>query len=32
MKYLGIARKENGHLLMPDAFQDVEEGYTYEAM
>jgi len=32
MKYLGIARKENGHVLMPDTFRDVEEGRTYEAI
>lgn len=32
MRYLGIARKENGHVLMPDTFRDVEEGRTYEAI
>ena len=32
MKYLGLARKENGHVLMPDAFRDVPDGQTYEAL
>ena len=32
MKYLGIARKENGQIVMPDAFREVEEGRTYEAI
>jgi len=32
MKYLGIARKEKGQIVMPDAFQGVEEGQTYEAI
>ena len=32
MKYLGIARKENGQVLMPDSFQGTEEGKIYEAI
>lgn len=32
MRYLGIARKEKGELVMPDTFQNVEEGRTYEAI
>jgi len=32
MRYLGIAKKEKGHLTMPDAFGEVEEGQMYEAI
>jgi hypothetical protein len=32
MKYLGVARKENGRLVMPDAFAEAAEGQAYEAL
>jgi hypothetical protein len=32
MKYLGTARKEKGRMVMPDAFQNVEEGRIFEAV
>ena len=32
MKYLGIVKKENGTLAMPDSFMDVAEPRTYEAV
>ena len=32
MKYLGVARKEKGQVVMPDAFQEAEEGKLYEAI
>ncbi len=32
MKYLGTARKEKGHVVMPDAFQEIEEGRVFEAV
>lgn len=32
MRYLGIARQENGSVVMPDAFREVEEGRLYEAI
>jgi hypothetical protein len=32
MKYLGIVKKENGTLVVPDAFNDVAEPRTYEAV
>ncbi len=32
MKYLGPARKEKGHVIMPDSFRDVPEGQVYEAV
>lgn len=32
MKYLGTARKEKGRMVMPDAFQDVEDGRVFEAI
>jgi len=32
MKYLGIARKEKGKIVMPDGFRENEEGRTYEAI
>jgi hypothetical protein len=31
MKYLGIARNENGRVLMPDAFE-AKDGFEYEAV
>jgi hypothetical protein len=32
MKYLGTVRKEKGRIVMPDAFQEVEDGQTFEAI
>jgi hypothetical protein len=32
MKYLGTARKEKGRMVMPDAFQEIEEGRIFEAV
>ena len=32
MKYLGTARKEKGHMVMPAAFQEVEDGRVFEAI
>ncbi|HUU84831.1 MAG TPA: hypothetical protein VM243_15120 [Phycisphaerae bacterium] len=32
MKYLGIARTENGRIVMPDAFNEGAPGRTYEAV
>lgn len=32
MKYLGPARKENAHVIMPDAFAEVPDGQAYEAL
>lgn len=32
MKYLGVVRQENGTLMVPDAFQEVAERHTYEAI
>ena len=32
MKYLGIVKKENGTLAVPDSFKDVAEIRTYEAV
>jgi len=32
MKYLGIVKRENGNLTMPDTFQEVETLHTYEAI
>ena len=32
MKYLGVARKEKGQVVMPDAFQEAEEGKLYEVI
>jgi hypothetical protein len=32
MKYLGIVKKENGTLAVPDSFKDVAELRTYEAV
>ncbi|MFZ2089152.1 MAG: hypothetical protein WAU47_11285 [Desulfobaccales bacterium] len=32
MKYLGTAKKEKGRMVMPDAFQEVEDGRTFEAI
>ena len=32
MKYLGIVKKENGTLVVPDSFKSVAELRTYEAV
>jgi hypothetical protein len=32
MKYLGTAKKEKGHMVMPDAFKEVEDGRIFEAI
>jgi hypothetical protein len=32
MRYLGIARKEKGQVIMPDSFQEVSEGKLYEVI
>ncbi len=32
MKYLGVARKEKGQVVMPDAFKEAEEGKLYEVI
>ncbi len=32
MKYLGPAKKEEGRMVMPDAFQEVENGRLFEAI
>lgn len=32
MKYLGTAKKEKGRMVMPDAFQEVEDGRVFEAI
>jgi len=32
MKYLGIVKRQNGNLTMPDAFQEVATPPTYEAI
>jgi len=32
MKYLGIVKKENGTLAVPDSFKDVAEPRAYEAV
>ncbi len=32
MKYLGTVKKEKGRMVMPDAFQEVEDGRTFEAI
>ncbi len=32
MKYLGIVKKENGTLRVPNSFNDVAENRTYEAV
>jgi hypothetical protein len=32
MKYLGIVKRENGNLTMPDAFQEATAPGTYEAI
>ncbi len=32
MKYLGVARKEKGQVVMPDAFRETEEGKLYEVI
>ncbi|MDI7261080.1 MAG: hypothetical protein QME90_14325 [Thermodesulfobacteriota bacterium] len=32
MKYLGIVKRQNGNLSMPDTFQEVATPHTYEAI
>jgi bifunctional DNA-binding transcriptional regulator/antitoxin component of YhaV-PrlF toxin-antitoxin module len=32
MRYFGIARKERGQVVLPDAFREVEEGHLYEVV
>jgi len=32
MKYLGIVKRQNGNLTMPDTFQEVEKRGAYEAI
>ncbi len=32
MRYLGLARNENGKMAMPDAFKEVKDGQLYEAV
>ncbi|OGF67414.1 MAG: hypothetical protein A2Y62_02265 [Candidatus Fischerbacteria bacterium RBG_13_37_8] len=32
MKYLGVARKEKGKVLMPDSFDTEKDGKLYEAV
>ncbi|MBS3905532.1 MAG: hypothetical protein KGZ49_00725 [Syntrophaceae bacterium] len=32
MKYLGIVKRQNGNLSMPDTFQEVATLHTYEAI
>ena len=32
MKYLGIVKREDGNLTIPDAFQEVTTPLTYEAI
>ena len=32
MRYLGIARKEKDQVLMPDTFQEMEEGRVFEVI
>jgi hypothetical protein len=32
MKYLGTVRKEKGRMVVPDAFQEVEDGRIFEAI
>jgi len=32
MKYLGIVKRQNGNLTMPDAFQEVATLRTYDAI
>jgi hypothetical protein len=32
MKYLGIVKRQNGNLTMPDTFQEVATFHTYEAI
>ncbi len=32
MKYLGMVKKENGTLAVPDSFKDAAELHTYEAV
>ena len=32
MKYLGIVKRQNGTLMLPDTFQEIAEPHTYEAI
>ena len=32
MKYLGIARTENDHVIMPDGFEEISSGKTFEVI
>jgi hypothetical protein len=32
MKYLGIVKRQNGNLMLPDTFQEIAEPHTYEAI
>ncbi len=32
MKFLGSVKKENGHMVASDAFQEVQEGKVFEAV
>ncbi len=32
MKYLGTGKKEKGRIVIPDAFQEVENGRLFEAI
>jgi hypothetical protein len=32
MKYLGTVKKEKGQVVMPDTFQEVEDGRVFEAI
>jgi hypothetical protein len=32
MKYLGMAKKKGGQVVMPDIFQEVEDGRVFEAI
>lgn len=32
MKYLGIARTEHDHVLMPDGFEDIANGRMFEVI
>lgn len=32
MRYLGIVKRQNGDLMMPDTFREVAERHVYEAI